>query len=69
MYDNNNHVTSSFTDSHPSVPPSDIIETYDFSSREIEVLKLIADGLTNDQISVKLFISQRTIEGHRNSLI
>lgn len=41
----------------------------DFSAREIEVLHLIAEGLTNIEISDKLFLSKRTIEGHRQSLI
>lgn len=41
----------------------------DFSMREIEVLHLIAEGLTNHEMSDKLFISKRTIEGHRQSLI
>lgn len=41
----------------------------DFSSRELEVLTLIAAGLTNHQMSEKLFLSKRTIEGHRQSLI
>jgi DNA-binding NarL/FixJ family response regulator len=41
----------------------------DFSLREIEVLNLIAEGLTNKEISDKLFISKRTTEGHRQSLI
>lgn len=41
----------------------------EFSTREIEVLHLIAEGLTNNEMSEKLFISKRTIEGHRQSLI
>ncbi len=41
----------------------------DFSMREIEILQLIADGLTNGEMSEKLFLSKRTIEGHRQSLI
>jgi DNA-binding NarL/FixJ family response regulator len=41
----------------------------DFSMREIEILHLIAEGLTNNEMSDKLFISKRTIEGHRQSLI
>lgn len=40
-----------------------------FSTREIEVLQLVAEGLTNSEMSEKLFISKRTIEGHRQSLI
>lgn len=41
----------------------------EFSMREIEILHLIAEGLTNLEMSDKLFISKRTIEGHRQSLI
>lgn len=41
----------------------------EFSTREIEVLNLIAQGLTNYEISEKLFLSKRTIEGHRQALI
>lgn len=40
----------------------------EFSSREIQVLELIAEGLTNQEISDRLFISKRTVEGHRQSL-
>ncbi len=41
----------------------------EFSTREIEVLQLIAQGLTNLEMSEKLFLSKRTIEGHRQNLI
>lgn len=41
----------------------------DFSSREIEVLQLIAEGYTNEDIAEKLFTSRRTVEGYRQSLI
>ncbi|SER61091.1 response regulator transcription factor [Pedobacter rhizosphaerae] len=41
----------------------------DFSSREIEILQLIGQGLTNAEMADKLFISRRTVEGHRQSLI
>jgi DNA-binding NarL/FixJ family response regulator len=39
------------------------------SGREIEVLLLIAEGLTNAEIAEKMFTSKRTVEGHRQSLI
>ncbi len=48
---------------------ADNISNIEFSMREIEVLHLIADGLTNSEMSEKLFLSKRTIEGHRQSLI
>lgn len=41
----------------------------DISQRESEVLKLIAEGLTNSQIGEKLFTSKRTVEGYRQSLL
>ncbi|WP_459210641.1 response regulator transcription factor [Aquimarina rhabdastrellae] len=37
--------------------------------REIEVLKLIADGHSTRQISEKLFIAHATVETHRRNLI
>ena len=39
------------------------------SRREIEVLQLIAEGLTNGEIAAKLFTSKRTIETHRQNII
>jgi DNA-binding NarL/FixJ family response regulator len=39
------------------------------SKRETEVLILMAEGLTNNEIANKLFTSRRTIEGHRKNLI
>ena len=48
---------------------ADNVSNIEFSMREIEVLHLIADGLTNSEMSEKLFLSKRTIEGHRQSLI
>jgi DNA-binding NarL/FixJ family response regulator len=41
----------------------------DFTRRELEVLKLIAEGYTNHQIAEKIFVSKRTVEGHRQSLL
>lgn len=40
-----------------------------FTRREIEVLQLICQGLTNQEIAEILFISQRTVDGHRTNLL
>jgi len=42
---------------------------FDISDRELEVLKLIAEGYTNIEIADKIFLSKRTVEGHRQNLI
>lgn len=39
------------------------------SNREQEVLQLVAQGLSNTQISKKLFISDKTVNTHRTSLM
>ena len=37
--------------------------------REKEVLELIADGLTTQEIANKLFVSAATVETHRKNLL
>ncbi|MCX2494636.1 response regulator transcription factor [Pedobacter alluvionis] len=39
------------------------------SKRELEVLTLICNGLTTAEIAQKLFISIKTVEGHRKNLL
>jgi DNA-binding NarL/FixJ family response regulator len=39
------------------------------TEREIEVLKLVADELSNAQIAERLFISERTVETHRKNML
>src|SRR6478609_7417816 len=39
------------------------------TSRELEIIKLISEGLTSHQIADKLFISPRTVETHRANLM
>lgn len=41
----------------------------DITSREKEVLTLICQELTSQEISQKLFISESTVNGHRNNLL
>jgi len=51
--------------------PSEVVtaQSVDLSQREEEVLHLIADGFTNQEIADKLFTSRRTVEGHRQNLL
>jgi len=41
----------------------------DLTDREIEILKLIAEGFSNKEIGEKLFISHRTVDTHRTNLM
>lgn len=39
------------------------------TDREVEILKLIAAGMSNKEIGEKLFISHRTVDTHRTNLM
>ncbi|WP_298418596.1 response regulator transcription factor [uncultured Kordia sp.] len=49
--------------------PLKIGKDYHLTARELEVLELIAQECTTAEIAEKLFLSVRTIEGHRKNLI
>ncbi|WP_046758110.1 response regulator [Kordia jejudonensis] len=49
--------------------PLKIGKDYHLTAREFEVLELIAQECTTAEIAEKLFLSVRTIEGHRKNLI
>ncbi|MBT2558876.1 response regulator transcription factor [Hymenobacter sp. ISL-91] len=50
-------------------PPPTVTSHAELSGRELEVLQLIAEGLTNQEIADTLFTSKRTIETHRQNII
>ncbi len=39
------------------------------SDRELEVLELVASGLTNEQISDRLELSKRTVDNHISNIL
>ncbi|MCF8363340.1 MAG: response regulator transcription factor [Prolixibacteraceae bacterium] len=47
----------------------ELIKKLRISKREYEVLKLICRAFSNKQIADKLFISPKTVEGHKTSLM
>lgn len=54
----------------PNVQSPDISEKLsELTEREIEVLKGIADGLSNKKIGDRLFISHKTVDSHRSNLM
>ena len=50
-----------------SIIPSDNLPA--LTKREKEILQLISEGLTNNQIAEKLFISPLTVDSHRKNLL
>ena len=40
------------------------LESFGITPRELEVLQLIADGLSNKEIAVRVFVSENTIKTH-----
>ena len=50
-----------------TVPPG--LRALGVTSREMDVLALVADGLTNAQVAERLFLSARTVETHVASLL
>lgn len=39
------------------------------TEREVEILKMIAEEMTNQEVADKLFISPKTVETHRKNLM
>lgn len=45
------------------------VDTFDLSARELEVLKLLAEGATNREIGAALFISLGTVKNHVSNIL
>ncbi len=61
-------------DAFASLPPADAVPAFDpefdqLTSREREVLRLIARGYTYKEIARELFISVKTVESHVSSVL
>ncbi|HOI32996.1 MAG: response regulator transcription factor [Bacteroidales bacterium] len=44
-------------------------EEINITPRELEVLELLAEGLSNKEIADRMFVSERTIVGHKSNLM
>jgi DNA-binding CsgD family transcriptional regulator len=63
-----NELLGYFTNKYISKKPDDT-SMVKLTRRELEVLGLVAQGLSNQEIADKLFISKRTVDGHKANLI
>lgn len=62
-----NEETETTPPSHPT--SSFMYPTSPLTPRELEVLTLVKDGFTNQQIADRLFVSERTIKFHVSSIL
>jgi two-component system, NarL family, nitrate/nitrite response regulator NarL len=53
----------------PAAPSSGSVVTEELTPREVEVLKLLAEGLPNKAIAFQLHISEHTVKFHINALM
>jgi DNA-binding NarL/FixJ family response regulator len=49
--------------------PNLIQNEYNLSLREIQIISMLVKEMTSQEIGDKLFISKRTVEGHRNNIM
>ena len=54
--------------SHAEPPGEEADGIQSLTRRELEVLKLLAEGLSNDEIAARTFISERTVKAHVTSI-
>ena len=49
-------------------PPTGRRVVHELSEREIEIIELVAEGLTNQEIAERLTISKRTVDNHVSNI-
>jgi two-component system vancomycin resistance associated response regulator VraR len=54
---------------NPPVAALGLAKSTDFTERELDVLRLLAEGLTDREIAERLFLSVTTIRYHVNNMI
>lgn len=68
-YFSEEHVSVMRTQIAPKVPKPKLTKQEVLSERELEILKLICQQMTSQEIADKLFIARRTVEGHKGNLL
>lgn len=49
--------------------PAEEVTQYKLSDRELEIIKMMADGLTSSEIAAKLYLSNHTVKTHRKNIL
>lgn len=69
MLYNGLYVNTSTVDDNEDDKLFNFIKTYDISTRETDVLKLVISGLSNSEISANLYISENTVKFHIKNIL
>lgn len=64
-----NEVASKLLDAASKGTVTQILEKHGLTKRELEVLRMIAQEMTNEEIAEKLFVGKRTVDTHRQNLL
>lgn len=64
-----NEVALKLIDSAKNLDKSINVHESGLTKRELEILKMIAREMTNDEIATALFISKRTVDTHRQNVL
>lgn len=62
----NNHQSATSNSKLPTTIPSELAQ---LTAREKDVLQLIAQGYSNREIATELYITERTVKNHVNSIL
>jgi len=60
-----NFFTRKLNQKEDDKPASDV----QFTSREKEILQLLSEGLSNKEIAEVLYVSERTVVGHKSNML
>lgn len=60
-------VFSKFADS--GIRPNKSFDSSSFTARELDIIKAVAEGLSNREIAEKLFISEGTVKNHISTIL
>lgn len=62
-------ITSAILDEKPANATEYSCEGFNISEREMEIIKLIAEGSSNKEVADKLFLSTHTVTTHRKNIM
>ncbi len=66
VFDRSMHLAA--TPTRTASSPRVLVEAHGLTSREVEILKLVAEGLTNAQVAQRLVVTEQTVKFHLSNI-